>query len=106
MGVEETGSAAVPEQARPESAEDGGRARFAALIREARPSQVRNEELDLDVTMANLGIDSLSIVHLIVRIEDEFEIVFPRGLLVPRVFTSPATLWAALSEFLAAQASA
>jgi acyl carrier protein len=85
--------------------ENGERARFAALVQQARPSHGRSGDLDFDATMANLGIDSLAIVNLIVQIEDEFEIVFPRGLLLPRVFTSPTTLWSALSEFLAAQTS-
>jgi len=100
MGVEENGSVTVPREARPDGPVSDGRARFAALIQEARPSHGRDEELDFDVTMANLGIDSLAIVHLIVRIEDEFDLVFPRSLLLPRVFTSPASLWSALEAVL------
>lgn len=41
------------------------------------------------------GMDSLSIVSVMVAVEDEFDITFPDELLTRDIFTSPATIAAA-----------
>ncbi|MEV5281830.1 phosphopantetheine-binding protein [Streptomyces sp. NPDC051994] len=75
-------------------------ARFGQIVKDTCPDPQVGEEPDLALPMADLGIDSLGIVNLVVVIEDEYGLMFPQDLLVPEVFATPLTLWDALREHL------
>jgi acyl carrier protein len=46
--------------------------------------------------LLDLGMDSASLVALVIKIEDEFGVQFPDELLTPETFETPATLWQAV----------
>jgi acyl carrier protein len=46
--------------------------------------------------LVDLGMDSVSMVALVMEIEDELGVRFPDELLMPETFETPATLWQAV----------
>jgi acyl carrier protein len=57
-------------------------------------------QMDGDASLASLGIDSLEIVEIIVKLEDEFQIEIPQERLTPEAFASPLTIWNLVSSLI------
>jgi acyl carrier protein len=74
---------------------------YEAILREYCRLLPADEELEADRFMRDLGVDSVSMLGLIVRIEETWEIELPLHLLNPQVLATPATLWAAIEEIVA-----
>lgn len=51
------------------------------------------DPLDGDVPLAELGLDSLNTMNLLVEVEDRFDVRFPDETLTPATFASANTLW-------------
>jgi acyl carrier protein len=46
-----------------------------------------------ETNLAQIGVDSLLLVELLITVEESFEVEFPDDLLVPETFETPASLW-------------
>lgn len=55
-------------------------------------------DIDLDMPLASLGVDSLDIIELIVEIEDEFDLDIPAEQVTPDTFATPASIWRLLCQ--------
>jgi acyl carrier protein len=56
--------------------------------------------LDPHASLAELGVDSLELVELIVDIEDTYGIEVPLEILTPEMFASASTIWLALRDLI------
>jgi acyl carrier protein len=73
---------------------------FARLIRSRCRFIGPADSLDPDASLADLGVDSLELVELIVDIEDTYGIEVPLEILTPEMFASPGTIWLALRDMI------
>ncbi|MCY0938895.1 phosphopantetheine-binding protein [Streptomyces sp. H34-S4] len=55
-------------------------------------------ELTDDLSLAEVGVDSLAVVEMITAIEDRYGIEFPEELLSPETFATPGSLRKALES--------
>lgn len=51
--------------------------------------------------LAELGLDSLELVGLLLSLEEKFEVHFPDAALTAQTFESPGNLWATLCDVMA-----
>lgn len=71
--------------------------RFEHIVREN--VTVRTEEpLTPDVSLANLGLDSLKTVGLLIAVEAEYGISVPDEMLDLDTFATPGALWAVVQQ--------
>jgi acyl carrier protein len=68
---------------------------FEEILRRHLP--LAGAEIGNDDLLADLGLDSMAVVVLLVDIEDTFEVEFPDDLLSVEVFATPSTLWSAIA---------
>ncbi|WP_422769370.1 condensation domain-containing protein [Plantactinospora sp. WMMC1484] len=68
--------------------------RFEELLRAALPLLPDDEELAPDLELAAFGLDSLTIVELLVTVEQTYDILLSEERLVFDVFATPVALWA------------
>lgn len=54
--------------------------------------------IDPDLSIASLGVDSLDIIELIVRLEGEFDLEIPIDQLTPESFSTPGSIWRLLCQ--------
>lgn len=75
--------------------------RFERVLREIVPTLDPDTEIAPDLQLTHLGLSSLKIVELLMRLESEFGVELSDGLLSFEIFATPATLWASLSQAVA-----
>ena len=68
---------------------------FEELVR-AQLAIPPDRPLDPDDVLAELGLDSLGTVSLLMELEDAYDVVFPDELLIPATFATAGALWTAL----------
>ncbi|WP_271221616.1 phosphopantetheine-binding protein [Streptosporangium carneum] len=73
---------------------------FTTLLRRHCRELPPERALTEDLSLVELGVDSLQVVELIMAIEDRFGIEFPEELLVPESFASPGALWNVLEKLV------
>jgi acyl carrier protein len=56
------------------------------------------EDIDPDMPLASLGVDSLDMIELIVKIEDKFDLDIPAEQVTPETFATPASIWRLLCQ--------
>ena len=67
---------------------------FEAVLRECLDGQIpAGVALHEESSLVALGIDSLSVVRLLVTIEDVFGVMIPDEMVSFELFTSPGALW-------------
>lgn len=71
---------------------------FAKAVEECLPEGVVADGLSPDDSLVELGLDSISMINLTARLEDEYGIGFPDELVDFETFATPARLWAAVCE--------
>jgi len=76
---------------------------FEEILRGHVP--LANGAIPPETALADLGLDSLGTVSLIMELEDRLGISIPDELLVPETFQTAAALWAAVSELTKEQAN-
>jgi acyl carrier protein len=54
-----------------------------------------------DDVLAQLGLDSLGTVTLLMELEEAYGVVFPDEMLVPSTFATPDALWSSLMSLTA-----
>jgi acyl carrier protein len=72
--------------------------RFEAILQRHLP--LSEADLPPDVPLADLGLDSLGTVRLVMAIEDGLRISIPDDLLIPETFATANTLWKVISGLL------
>ncbi|HTP16704.1 MAG TPA: acyl carrier protein [Streptosporangiaceae bacterium] len=55
-------------------------------------------DINPDMALASLGVDSLDMIDLIVKIEDEFDLEIPPEQVTPETFSTPASIWRLLCQ--------
>lgn len=55
-------------------------------------------EIDPDLSLASLGIDSLDIIELVVQLEGTFDVEIPPERVTPQTFATPASIWRLLCD--------
>lgn len=55
-------------------------------------------DIPRDAPLADLGLDSLATVSLVMELEENMEIAIPDDLLIPETFATAAALWDAISN--------
>ncbi|MCP2258142.1 acyl carrier protein [Streptoalloteichus tenebrarius] len=70
---------------------------FEALLRPHLPALAADQELPGDTRLADLGLDSLSTVNLLIELENGFGVSFPDELLTAETFETADTLWRTVS---------
>lgn len=55
-------------------------------------------DIDPELSLASLGVDSLDIIELIVQIEGEFDMEIPPDRVTPETFSTPASIWRLLCQ--------
>jgi acyl carrier protein len=67
--------------------------RFEALLRSHLPFLDVEEELQPNLNLRELGLDSLGVVDLLVSLENTYSVRFVDDALSMDAFESPAVLW-------------
>ena len=80
--------------------------RFEKVLREAVPALPADVPLAPDLQLVAAGLDSVTIVKLMMRLEQEYQAEFSFELLNFQIFATPAALWQAVSGALAAPEAA
>lgn len=52
-----------------------------------------DSDINPDMSLASLGVDSLGIIELVVEIEDEFDLEIPPDQITPETFATPTSIW-------------
>jgi acyl carrier protein len=68
------------------------------VLREHTRYVSADAELDPDMPLASLGVDSLDLIELIVQIEDVFDLEIPPEDVNPETFATPASIWRMLCQ--------
>lgn len=55
-------------------------------------------DIDPDLSLESLGVDSLDIIELIVQIECRFDVAIPPDRINPETFSTPASIWRLLCQ--------
>ena len=78
---------------------------FEGLLREALRFLPDDASLQPDMSTSDAGLDSLGIVHLLMVVEEQYDISIPDELLRWETFATPGALWAAISGLREAEGS-
>jgi acyl carrier protein len=73
---------------------------FRRLVAKCSRKKVEPTEIDLNTSMRELGFESMDLVNLVVMIEDQFDILLPQELLLPRAFATPLSVLEILKDLL------
>ncbi|WP_434597702.1 acyl carrier protein [Streptomyces sp. A5-4] len=79
---------------------------YAALLRDTLPRLAQQGELPPDTSLKAAGLDSLTMVEVLIRVEGEYGISIPDDELVPGVFDTPAALWGVVARLRGVQHAA
>jgi acyl carrier protein len=55
-------------------------------------------DIDPDLPIASLGVDSLDIIELVVQLESKFDVEIPIDQVTPETFATPGTIWRLLCQ--------
>jgi acyl carrier protein len=83
----------------------GWPAEFEAVVRSYLPDPPPAGEMDPDLDLFASGIDSLATIGLMTDLEKRFDFEFPDELLSTNTFSTPGTLWTAMSDCLSSGSS-
>jgi acyl carrier protein len=76
----------------------GWPAEFEQILREVLPAPAADEPVPADRSLTELGLDSISIVSLIIRVEADFGVELDERLDDRRLFSSAAYLWGVIMD--------
>lgn len=55
-------------------------------------------DIDPDLSIASLGVDSLDIIELVVQLEGTFDVEIPLDQVTPETFSTPGSIWRLLCQ--------
>jgi acyl carrier protein len=76
---------------------------FETVLRSFLPRLPADLVLDPDLPLPAYGMDSIGMVAVIASLEAEYDVVFPDHALVPDTFGTTGSVWAVVSDLLAAR---
>ena len=85
-------------------AENAWNPRFEETLRKHLPL-ARDVKIGADSVLADLGLDSMELVSLLLDMEDAFGVTIPDELLVSATFATAGSLWDAVSSLAGARPS-
>lgn len=71
---------------------------YEDVLRPHLPLLTGESELETNVSLADLGLDSLGTVSLLVQLEETFDVMIPDELLIAESFSTPGTLWSVIDD--------
>ncbi len=72
---------------------------FEAVLRECMAGQIApGATLHEDTDLTAFGMDSLTVVRLLVIIEETFGVMIPDEMIAFEIFSSPGSLWNLISD--------
>jgi acyl carrier protein len=71
--------------------------KFENALREFLPFLDSDETLTADVSLRDLGLDSMGMVELLAALEDGYDVRFRDEYLTMETFATPAVLWGTLT---------
>lgn len=74
--------------------------KFEELVRNSLPALKPDEPLRPDADLAELGLDSLETVGLLMELEEHYDVVFPDEALMVDTFRTPENLWSTVKGLL------
>lgn len=74
---------------------------FERILRTFIPSLEPELPLTGDEAMSELGVDSMSVVQLVIALEEAYSVTFPDESLTQDRLNTPLAVWAALAEVAA-----
>lgn len=74
--------------------------KFEETLRGFLPLLADTEPIRPDLRLADLGLDSLATVSLLLEVEEAFEVTIPDHLLTEDTFATPAGLWSVVESLL------
>lgn len=78
--------------------QEGDSERFMALVRQHLKLVDENLEVAMDADLNGLGLDSQAALNLMLDLEEAFGVVFQDSMLTEETFSTPDSLWKALSS--------
>jgi acyl carrier protein len=57
-----------------------------------------DSDINPEMSLESLGVDSIGMIELILQIETEFDLEIPAEQITPETFATPASIWRLLSE--------
>jgi acyl carrier protein len=72
--------------------------RFEEAVRDSLPRDTVERRLRPDDRLVDLGLDSMGMVGLLMRLESDFGVSFPDDALNFETFATPSALWAAVRD--------
>ena len=85
------------------STSDDIREQIFDLLRHRLRLRQRQQDLKIDSSLEELGLDSMTAIELLLDLERTFGIILPDALLTAETFRTPATLEVAVRSVLAAK---
>jgi acyl carrier protein len=85
------------------STSDGIREQIFALLRNRLRLRQRQQDLTINASLEELGLDSMTAIELLLDLERTFGILLPDALLTAETFRTPATLEVAVRSVLEAK---
>lgn len=73
---------------------------FETVLRSFLPMLDKNTEIDPDASLTDLGLDSISLVSLLVGLEKAFDVLVPDEALTLDTFETPQFLWSVIDDLL------
>lgn len=70
--------------------------KFEEVLRRHLPHLPADEELEADMRLRDLGLDSVAMVELLSTVEGLYQVRFADDALTPETFETPGTLWRTL----------
>jgi acyl carrier protein len=80
------------------AAEDGSAGRLKKVLRTQARFLSAGADIEPDMPLASLGVDSLDIIELVVKMEGEFDLDIPAQQVTPETFATPASIWRLLCQ--------
>lgn len=72
--------------------------RYEALLRAYGDLLDEGDAIDADTNLQSIGLDSLTLVQLVVELEESFEVTLPDEAFTIETFETAGSLWAAIDE--------
>ncbi|MFD4354140.1 phosphopantetheine-binding protein [Nocardia sp. NPDC058518] len=66
---------------------------FEKHLRSALPPRTRDMTFDAEAELKSVGVDSLALVHLLIALEEEFQVAIPDFILVDGSCDTVGGLW-------------
>ena len=71
---------------------------FLGILRPHLKFLSPTKELDMDLDLSSVGLDSIGAVDMLLKLEEYFQITFTDDLLIDETFATARALWSVIDE--------